>query len=193
MSHDVEISVRIDHLLLTDPRLAVAAPLIGRVPAVVTEPKAERKPRKPRKVKGKKRPPPRPGSEMVDIDAPAPDPEEDEAPTRPGAPWLKVARAKRVPDEMRAALGGEALAMIVVDGGLWLRLDDVCRDAALILALRSLRWEEREKDGADLCKREVAPLQTWPDCVAELSNLVVALTDNPAQAASDSRAVEEME
>lgn len=165
---DPEITARIDHLLRTDARLLAAAPLLGRVPAIVGEPKPQRKPkaRKPKKLA-----PPRVGAQEtpsgVAVTFHAEDREalrdvaaalkvaeeaeqEDEAPAPTGAPWLKVAIAKRVSPEMRAALGGEALAMVKVDPDLWARLDSTGRDAALVLALRGLHHSERKSDGADL-------------------------------------------
>lgn len=186
MSHDPEVTARIDHLLRTDPRLSAAARLIGRVPAVVSEPKP---PRERRKTKAKKRPPPN----IVEGEEPVSDDEsgDDEAPAKPTGlpPWLKVARAKVVSEQMRLALGAEALAYVAIDGWLWGQLQtEALRDAALVLAVRGLRWEERESDGADLVKREQAPLQCHADTAHELSELVAALTEDPAEAATASNA-----
>jgi predicted RNase H-like HicB family nuclease len=203
---DPEITARIDHLLRTDARLLAAAPLLGRVPAIVGEPKPTRKP-KARKMR--KLAPPRVGAQEApsEVTFHAEDREalrdaaaalkgaeeaeqEDEAPTPTGAPWLKVAVAKRVSPEMRAALGGEALAMVKVDPDLWARLDSANRDRALIIALRGLHHSERKSDGADLAGLDKPPLQCWPDTAPELSHLVAALTDDPAAAARDSDAAE---
>jgi len=203
---DPEITSRIDHLLRTDARLLAAAPLLGRVPAIVGEPKPQRK---PKARKARKLAPPRVGAQEVpsEVTLHAEDREalrdaaaalkgaeeaeqEDEAPTPTGAPWLKVAVAKRVSPEMRAALGGEALAMVKVDPDLWARLDSANRDRALIIALRGLHHSERKSDGADLAGLDKPPLQCWPDTAPELSHLVAALTDDPAAAARDSDAAE---
>lgn len=201
---DPEITARIDHLLRTDARLLAAAPLLGRVPAIVGEPKPARK---PKARKARKLAPPRVGTQeapsevtfhaedreaLRDVAAALKGAEEaeDEQPAPTGAPWLKVAIAKRVSPEMRAALGGEALAMVKVDPDLWARLDSAGRDAALVLALRGLHHSERKSDGADLAGLDKPPLQCWPDTAPELSHLVAALTDDPAAAARDSDAAE---
>lgn len=203
---DPEITARIDHLLRTDARLLAAAALLGRVPAIVGEPKPARK---PKARKARKLAPPRVGAQETpgEVTFHAEDREalrdmaavlkgaeeaeqEDEAPAPTGAPWLKVAVAKRVSPEMRAALGGKALAMVKVDPDLWARLDSAGRDAALVLALRGLHHSERKSDGADLAGLDKPPLQCWPDTAPELSHLVAALTDDPAAAARDSNAAE---
>lgn len=195
MAHDPEVTARIDHLLRTDARLSAAAPLIGLVPAIVNEPRLTRV----RKSKSRrKHAPPRVDQHAPNVTEMTISPEaldealsdgEDTAAAPPHAPWLKVAKLRRVPDALRTALGTEALAMVEIDGGLWLRLDEQGRDAALVLALRGAIHEERE-DGSSKMRREVAPLQCHPDTAPELSYLVAALTDDPAAAARDSGVAE---
>lgn len=210
MQPDDVIQAQIDDLLRTDERLQAAAPLIGQVFALITEPKppTAKKTKRPRKA------PPRVvtdlstsgGTTTVTFHASdaatlrdaaaamrehAEGGEEDEqaAPHGP-APWLKFCKVKKVPAEYRALFGDKALAVVVVDGWLWASADAETRRAGLVLALRGLEHQERAADGADMCKRTAPPLQTWPDCVDELSHLVAAFTDDPATAAEHSAAVE---
>jgi len=190
---DQAVTTRIDHLLRTDPRLAAAAPLIGRIPAIITEPKP---PRARRKRGGKKLPPPRPGEieplrDALGLGRDGRDDEDEEQAQGPASPWLKVVKVKKVPPHLKEALGADALAIAVVDGWLWGQLNSAIKDAALIVALRSLVWEEKD-DGSDLVRREPPPIQTWPDCIAETSNLVAALTEHPGEAAAMSSAVDSL-
>ena len=211
MQPDSVIQAQIDDLLRTDPRLLAASPLIGQVFALITEPKppTAKKTRRPRKA------PPRVdtglsvegctttvtfhASDAATLrDAAAAlrqhaegDSEEDEQTTPSGPPpWLKFCKVKKVPNEYRALFGDRALAVVVVDGWLWARADAETRRAGLVLALRGLEHQERASDGADACRRTAPPLQTWPDCVDELSHLVAAFTDDPAAAAGASNAAE---
>lgn len=210
MQPDALIQAQIDDLLRTDARLLPASPLIGQVFALITEskPPTAKKPKRGRKA------PPRvdtglsvsggtttvtfhagDGAALRDAAAAlreqAEGGEEDEqaAPSGP-PPWLKFCKVKKVPNEYRALFGDKALAVVVVDGWLWARADAETRRAGLVLALRGLEHQERAADGADTCKRTAPPLQTWPDCVDELSHLVAAFTDDPATAAEHSAAVE---
>lgn len=212
MQPDDVIQAQIDDLLRIDTRLQAAAPLIGQVFALITEPKppSVKKTKRPRKA------PPRVATDLstsggtTTVTFHASDAatlrdaaaamrehveggEEDEqaAPHGP-APWLKFCKVKKVPAEYRALFGDKALAVVVVDGWLWARADAETRRAGLVLALRGLEHQERAVDGADMCKRTAPPLQTWPDCVDELSHLVAAFTDDPKSAAEDSRGVEAM-
>jgi hypothetical protein len=213
MQPDALIQAQIDDLLRTDARLLPASPLIGQVFALITEPKPPtmKKPKRARKT------PPRVdtglsvsgGTTTVTFhasdaatlrDAAAAlreqaegDEEDEQAPTSGPPPWLKFCKVKKVPNEYRALFGDKALAVVVVDGWLWARADAETRRAGLVLALRGLEHQERAADGADTCKRTAPPLQTWPDCVDELSHLVAAFTDDPKAAAEDSGAVEAMD
>lgn len=185
MQLDAELAAVVDDLLRTDTRLLPAAALLGRVAVVVTEPKPERK---PRKATPKKRPPPRADSAAE----PQPAPDLDEEAAKPlGAPWLKVARARPVSDAIRAAIGGQWLAVVTVDGGLWGKLRSEDQRRALALALRGLRHEERE-DGSDKVAREAPPLQCWPDTADDLSHLVAALGEDGAAGAAAVSAAESL-
>lgn len=195
MQADSDLVAIVDDLLRTDPRLVAASPLIGKIAVVVTEPKTERV----RKSTAKKRPPPRPGEgtdpwppltgdEARDVFGHG---EQDGAPRPLGAPWLKVAKARPINDATRAAIGGQWLAVVTVDGGLWGKLRSEDQRRALALALRSLRHEERE-DGSDKVAREAPPLQCWPDTADDLSHLVAALGPDGAEGAAAVGAAERL-
>lgn len=214
MQPDSVIQAQIDDLLRADQRLLAAAPLIGQVFALITEPKppAAKKTKRPCKA------PPRVdtglsvsggtttvtfhasdaaalrgAAEALRGHAEGAGEEDEETPSASGPPpWLKLCKVKKVPNEYRALFGDKALAVVVIDGWLWARADAETKRAGLVLALRGLEHHVRASDKADMCKRTAPPLQTWPDCVNELSHLVAAFTDDPKAAAEDSRAVESM-
>lgn len=176
-----DIKLQVEDLLRTDTRLASAAPLLGQVHALISEPKPPPQP------KPKKLAPLRPGETPEDRE----DDEEEEEETKkvPGVPpWLKVARVKKVTDDLRELFGDKALAYVAVDGWLWNHLDAQGKRAALVFALRGLHHLKRKKDSADDVKIERPPLQTWADTADELSELVAALTEDPAEAAEQSNA-----
>lgn len=197
MQADSDLVALVDDLLRTDPRLLAAAALVGKVAVVVTEPKPERV----RKGTTKKRPPPRVGvingnARVGDDDLRAEgsgplDGPLDDSPKPAAAPWLKVAKAGKVGDAIRAAIGGQWLAVVTVDGGLWGKLRGEDQRRALVLALRGLRHEERE-DGSDKVAREAPPLQCWPDTADDLSNLVAALGVDGAEGAAAVSAAESL-
>src|SRR5574338_192042 len=175
-----DIKLQVEDLLRTDTRLASAAPLLGQVHALISEPKPPPQP------KAAKRAPLRPGETPEDRE----DDEEEEAKkVVPGVPpWLKVAKVKKVTDDLRELFGDKALAYVAVDGWLWNHLDAQGKRAALVFALRGLHHVERASDGGDAVKIERPPLQTWADTADELSELVAALTEDPAEAATQSNA-----
>src|SRR5574338_1685092 len=118
-----DIKAQVEDLLRNGARLASAAPLLGQVHALISEPKPPPQP------KTQKRAPPRPGQ-----DAPEPEDgeEESEAKKVPGVPpWLKVAKVKKVTDDLRELFGDKALAYVAVDGWWWNHLDAQGKRAAL--------------------------------------------------------------
>lgn len=210
MLPDLDLVKVVNDLLRTDPRLAAAVPLIGSIAVLVSEPK----PQRVRKGRKKLAPPRLPagvavtgeGSTTVTLTGDmrsaleetaaalrgAAEGEEagDDAQPAPAAPWLKIVRVKVVSDATRAREGDKCLVELVVDGGAFAKLRTEDQRRALALALRGLRAEVREKDGATVVKREPPPLQTWTDTADDLSHLVAALGVDGAEGAAAVSAAE---
>ncbi len=177
MTPDTELTARVNRLLRTDPRLLAAAPLIDKV-AVRYRPAP---PPKPPKVK----PPQRNGQdtpESGEVTAPPPGP-----PPCP-SPWHKavtIARCSEVDLN-----GGKWLAKATVDGACWDRLNEIGKDAALVLALRGLRHKETG-DGGDMVKIEKPPIRTWPDVRDEAAEVMGQLGPDGADGAALTGALSE--
>lgn len=213
MLPDLDLVKVVNDLLRTDPRLAAAVPLIGSIAVLVSEPK----PQRVRKGRKKLAPPRLPAGVAVTGEGStttvtltgdmrsaleetaaalrgAAEGEEagDDAQPAPVAPWLKIVRVKVVSDATRAREGDKCLVELVVDGGAFAKLRVEDQRRALALALRGLRAEVREKDGATVVKREPPPLQTWTDTADDLSHLVAALGVDGAEGAAAVSAAERL-
>jgi hypothetical protein len=209
MQLDTELAEVVNDLLRTDTRLLAAAPLLGRIAVVVTEPKPERKPRRT----SKKLAPPTTatiaaagGTTTVtihagDIDAirevderlreAAESEGDNDQPKPPHAPWLKVVKPSKVSDTLRAVHGDKFAAVLQVDGGLWNKLRTEDQRRALALALRRIRHETKD-DGSDKVTIEAPPLQCWPDTADDLSHLIAALGPDGAEGAAAVSAAESL-
>lgn len=205
---DAELTTTVNDLLRTEPRLLVAAPLVGKVAALYRDPKPEPEAAPP-KADDKKLPP------RVDGSSPAAEESGEVTAKPPGpaaipSPWHSVVVLSKAdglakfppdlfsdeafeydrdnPEDGRIIRnpmnGGPILAKVTIDGTMWERLDGVGQRAALVHALRGLRHKTRASDDADLAVVEKPPIRTWPDVREEATQLMTQLGPDGAEGAA---------